>query len=165
MNNNINDDDGNFEVLKWSPTFSVGVQVIDEQHKGLLDLVNDMFNHVSGNDQEEREYFQKVIQQAVQYVKVHFTTEEKIMISTFFPGYAEHKKAHDSFILAVVENAKNFESDKKLTLHEFTYFLKEWVLTHIAIMDKQYFTYFKQIATRKANGRLSINRLDVERNQ
>ena len=150
------------ELITWSSTFSVGIKIIDDQHKGLLNLVNDLFNHVTGNEAEEQAYFAKVIQQAVQYVKVHFMTEEKIMIHTKFPGYAEHKKAHDAFVLAVVDNVKNFRSaSKKLALMDFTKFLKEWILTHIAIMDKQYFNYFKQIATRKADGKLSIDQSDV----
>jgi len=149
------------ELVQWSPTFSVGVKIIDDQHKGLLNLVNDMFNHVTGDVASERAYFSKVIQEAVQYVKVHFSTEEKIMIHTNFPGYLEHKKAHDAFVLAVVENIKNYESSKRLALSDFTRFLKEWILTHIAIMDKQYFSYFKEIATRKSDGRLSINQADV----
>jgi hemerythrin len=149
------------DLVTWSPTYSVGVKLIDDQHKGLLNLVNDMFNHVVGNVDEEREYFKLVIQEAVQYVKVHFQTEEKIMIRTSFPGYAEHKKAHDMFVLAVVKNVKEFEANKTFTLMDFTRFLKEWVLTHIAIMDKQYFTYFKQIASRKSDGKLSINNTDV----
>jgi hemerythrin len=151
------------QLVTWSPTYSVGIKLIDDQHKGLLNLVNDLFNHVIGDEEAERAYFQKVIQQAVQYVKVHFATEEKIMIHTNFPGYAEHKKAHDAFVLTVVENIRDFEAGKKFTLSGFTKFLKEWVLTHIAIMDKQYFAYFKQIATRKADGRLSINSADVQR--
>jgi hemerythrin len=151
------------ELVKWSGTFSVGVKLIDDQHKGLLNLVNDLFNHVIGDEAAERAYFQKVIQTAVNYVKVHFATEEKIMIATKFPGYAEHKRAHDTFVLTVVDNIRDFEAGKKFTLAAFTKFLKEWVLTHIAIMDKQYFEYFKRIATRKADGKLSITSSDVRR--
>ena len=151
------------ELVKWSPTFSVGVKLIDDQHKELLNLVNDLFNHVIGDDTAERAYFQTVIQAAVSYVKVHFATEEKIMIATKFPGYAEHKRAHDTFVLTVVDNIRDFEAGKKFTLAAFTKFLKEWVLTHIAILDKQYFEYFKRIATRKADGKLSITSSDVRR--
>ncbi|MDR0589403.1 MAG: hypothetical protein LBG25_02540, partial [Spirochaetaceae bacterium] len=34
--------------------------------------------------------------------------------------------------------------------------LKEWILTHIAISDKNFFEHFKKIATRNADGTLSI---------
>jgi hemerythrin len=151
----------NSELISWAPAFSVGIKVIDDQHKELFALVNDMFNHVVGDAQAERVYFKGVIQKAVEYVKVHFSTEEKIMLHANFPGYLEHKKAHDTFVLTVVEKVKDFEAGKKFTLLEFTQFLKEWILTHIAIMDKGYFTYFRKIATRKADGTLGIDKSDV----
>ncbi len=56
----------------WSDRYSMGIKVIDDQHKGLLDFVNDLFNHASGKEDEEREYFKKVIQQAVNYIKEPF---------------------------------------------------------------------------------------------
>ena len=149
------------ELVSWSSTFSVGIKIIDEQHKELLHLVNDLFNHVSEDEEAERVYFRKVIEKAIEYVRVHFNTEEQIMSHTKFPGYMEHKKAHDSFVLSVVESVRNFESGKKFALLDFTRFLKEWILTHIAIMDKQYFSYFMKIASRKEDGKLSINQMDL----
>ena len=149
------------ELVKCSNTFSCGIKLIDDQHKGLVDLVNELFNHVTGNDSQEHEYFNKVIHETVKYVRVHFATEEKLMLTTQFPGYAEHKKAHDSFVLTVAENIKDYQAGKRLTLSAFTKFLKDWILSHIAVMDKQYFEYFKRIASRKANGLLSITKADL----
>ena len=91
-------------LVTWSGTYSVGIKLIDDQHKELFNLVNDMYNHVNNDDEAaERAYFQSVIRQVVGYVKTHFATEEKIMEKTRFQGYAEHKKVHDSFILRVVD--------------------------------------------------------------
>jgi hemerythrin len=151
------------ERVTWSDSYSMGIKIIDDQHKGLLEFVNDLFNHSTGNEWEEREYFKDVIHQAVQYIKEHFATEEKIMIATKFPDYTAHKKAHDEFTLTVVKSVKDFESGKRLVLAKFAYFLKDWVLTHIAVMDMQYTAYFRKIATRKADGKLSISKEDVER--
>lgn len=151
------------ELIKWSSTFACGVRVIDDQHKGLVNLVNELFNHITGNEKEELEYFNKVINEAVKYVKVHFETEEKIMRATSFSGYAEHKRAHESFILNVVYNVKEYQETKRISLGTFTKFLKEWILSHVAVMDKQYFEYFSKIATRKADGKLSITPEDVAR--
>jgi len=151
------------DLVAWSHTFSVGVKLIDDQHKELLNLTNDLFNHCVGDETAERAYFQSVIQGAVNYVKVHFSTEEKIMQGTKFPGYMDHKREHDRFVLTVVEQVQNFEDGKKFALTSFTRFLKDWILTHIAVMDKQYFQYFKMLATKKSDGRLTINRIDVER--
>ena len=48
-----------------------------------------------------------------------------------------------------------------MSLLSFTNFLKDWILTHIAISDKQYFEYFRKIATRKNDGSLSISIEDI----
>jgi len=149
------------EHITWSNSYSMGVKLVDDQHKGLINFVNDLFNHANGNEAEERAYFKDVIQQAVQYIKEHFHTEEKLMVSTKFPGYMEHKKIHDKFTLTVVKSVKDFEAGKRLVLEKFAYFLKDWVLTHVAVEDVQYAAYFKKIATRKADGKLSITKADI----
>jgi hemerythrin len=141
----------------------MGVKVLDEQHKGLLEFVNDLFNHATGNEKKERAFFQEVVQQAVQYVKNHFSTEEKYMIATKFPGYANHKKLHDEFTLTIIKSVKEFEAGKRLVLEKFAYFLKDWILSHIAVIDKQYSEYFHKIATRKENGALSITKEDIKK--
>jgi hemerythrin len=149
------------EYVAWSSNYSMGIKKIDDQHKGLLDFVNDLFNHVTGDEYEERTYFYKVIQHALQYVKNHFSTEEKIMIATKFPGYDEHKKIHDEFTQTIGQSIQDFKTGKKLVLEKFADFLKNWVLTHIADMDTQYAAYFRKIATRKEDGKLTITKADV----
>jgi hemerythrin len=141
--------------VAWSDTYSVGIKLLDDQHKGLLDFVNDLFSHATGNAAEEHAYFQKVIQQATQYISEHFVTEEECMLATNFPGYAEHKKAHDDFKFAVVKSVNEYNAGKIQTLGNFANFLKDWIASHVIIMDKQYSLYFRKIAAIKKDGRLS----------
>jgi hemerythrin len=151
-----------FELVVWSDRLSCGIKIIDDQHKVLVNLVNEMFNHATGNGLQEKDYFNRAIQEIVKYVKIHFATEEKIMTATKFAGFVEHKKEHEKFVLAVVENIKDYEAGKRLTLSAFTKFLKDWILSHIAMMDKQYFEYFKTIASRNADGSLCITAADIK---
>jgi hemerythrin len=150
-------------LVSWSSTLSCGVKIIDDQHKALLNLTNDLFNHCIGDEEAEQAYFKKIITEAVEYTKNHFTTEEQLMQATKFPGYHEHKREHDLFIYTVVEQIKKFQKTQKVSLLEFTRFLKNWLLQHIAISDKLYFEYFKKVATRKTDGRLSITKDDLNR--
>jgi len=147
--------------VKWSESYSIGIKTIDDQHKELLNIVNDLFSHSSGNEMEELLYFKEVIHQAVQYVKDHFQSEEKLLLKTKYPGYAEHKKAHDTFTLTVVTSAKDYQSGKRLVLEKFAYFLRDWILSHIAVMDTDYAAYLRRIATRNADGRLIVENIDV----
>jgi hemerythrin len=149
------------ELVTWTQSLSSGVKIIDEQHKALLDLTNDLFNHCLGDEKAEKEYFKSVIMEAVEYTKNHFKTEEKMMIATKFEGYSKHKREHDQFILTVVDLVKKFNETQKISLIQFTRYLKDWILTHIANTDKLYFDYFKKIATRKSDGKVSIDKNDV----
>jgi len=150
------------ELITWSNSLSCGIKLIDDQHKGLVLLVNDLFKHVTGNQTQEDKYFSKVIHETIKYIKVHFATEEKIMIATKYAGFAEHKKAHDSFTLTVIQKVMDYNEGKIITLSSLTKFLKGWILSHIAIMDKEFFEYLKTIASRKADGALSITQADIE---
>jgi hemerythrin len=146
------------ELVEWSDTLSCGVPIINEQHKELLKLTNDLFNHCSGTPSEEADYFGSVIRNAVTYVKEHFATEERMMIATKFKGYSAHKLEHDRFTLTVIESVKAYDETKKVNLLDFTRFLKDWILSHIAFSDKQYFDYFKSIAVRGEDGKLHITK-------
>ena len=150
-------------LFKWNDSLACGIKVIDDQHKGLVDLINDMFSHVTGDAGGENAYFGRVIQGAVDYVKTHFATEERIMRLAEFKKFDEHKSEHDKFVLTVTKNVLDFKTNKDFNLSSFSAFLKDWVLTHIAVMDKEYFKYLRKMATRKANGKLSVTRDDLKR--
>jgi hemerythrin len=143
----------NKDYIIWSDTYSVGIQLIDDQHKGLIDITNNLFNHVTGNEEEERAFFDGVVQQALDYVKNHFVTEEKCMLATKFPGYSEHKRTHDEFTLTVIKSVNESRNGKSPPLEKFAEFLKEWILSHIAVMDKQYSHYYKKISAIKPDGK------------
>jgi hemerythrin len=151
-------------LVTWSASYSVGIKLIDDQHKEFFRLVNDMYNHVDNDDEDaERAYFQSVIRQVVDHIKEHFATEEEIMERTQYKDYAGHKLAHDFFILSVDNIVKKFNEGKKISLISFSHFIKDWILTHITIMDKQYFNYLMKIASRRPDGKLSINKAAIAR--
>ena len=151
----------NAELITWSEKLACGIKQIDEQHKGLVEMVNEMFNHCNGDRAQERDYFDRVINEAVNYVKTHFALEEKVMAATEYPGYAKHKNEHDNFIITVAGKIKDYKDGNRLVLSTFTMFLKNWVLSHIAMSDKQCFNYVRKIATRKSDGKLSITLNDI----
>ena len=144
------------EHIKWCDSYSLGIKLVDDQHKELLRFVNDLCNHSSKNPEDELAYFKDAMGQVVDYIKIHFTTEEGIMLATRFPGYTEHKRTHENFILTVVKSARDYEDGKRLVLTNFSNFMRKWVLTHIAVMDVKYIEYFKNITISKADVKRSM---------
>jgi hemerythrin len=128
----------NGSFVAWDEKYSTGIQLIDDQHKELLKLTNELFNSCKEGDQSAGNTFRKILHSTVDYVKYHFSAEEKIFENINYPLAAEHKRQHESFVKRVLEDAKSFEEGRHIVPINFAKFLKEWILTHIAIHDKQY---------------------------
>ncbi|MDR0785416.1 MAG: bacteriohemerythrin [Treponema sp.] len=127
--------------VEWEDRYSVGIPAIDRQHKELLNLTNELYNVCQLGDEAAHEHFRSVIHKAVEYVKFHFSAEEQIMEKIKFPELPDHKKQHESFVRQVLENVGEFESGKRFVPNAFVRFLKDWILTHIAMSDQKYHTY------------------------
>lgn len=131
------------ELVEWSDKYSVGISEIDEQHKKLLDIANQLFAAcVQGKDAAQME-FRRIVKEAVKYVQTHFSFEEELMKRAGYPAYAEHKAEHAAFVAKVLEGVRDFEGGKPFVPNNFARFLRDWTLEHIAITDKQYENHLK----------------------
>jgi hemerythrin len=139
-------------LVEWDEKYSVGIPLIDEQHKELIRLTNELYRGcLTGND-AARAFFFDAVRGAMDYVKYHFSAEEKILENVNYPYLAEHKKAHEDFVLKMVEDVKSFQGGRKFVPNNFVRFLKDWILSHIAIADTQYAKYIMDL---KRQGKLS----------
>jgi len=132
--------------IPWEDRFALGIPLVDDQHKELVRLANALHDTCRQGKEFVPEGFRKAAGAAVEYVKVHFSTEEKIMERVKYPGTAEHKVEHQEFIKTVLLEVKNFEDGKSFVPNRFVLFLKEWILSHIALMDKKMATYVLDLA-------------------
>ena len=124
-------------VVQWQNSYSVGVKPIDEQHMELIKLTNDLFNSCMSGHNNTKSAFLDSIHKAVDYTGYHFGTEEKMMKRINYPDYANHKREHTDFVREVYIKIDEFKSGKMLAPLQFVYFLRDWVLHHIAVCDKK----------------------------
>jgi len=122
--------------IPWDDRYSVGVNIIDEQHKELLHLTNELYNTCKQGEEFSREAFQRAAKVAVDYVGKHFFTEEKIMDTVKYPNMVAHKTEHKNFVKRVLANVKDFEEGRNFVPNNFVRFLKDWILSHVAMTDK-----------------------------
>ena len=134
--------------VTWENRYSIGIRIIDDQHKYLLILTNKLYeacrNYGHGHTKTQ-EKFRETIQSAVSYVSIHFSTEEKLMDKTNYPGAPAHKLVHKEFIHKVVKNVNDFEGGKTFVPNNFVRFLRDWILEHIAIQDKELGVFLSQL--------------------
>jgi hemerythrin len=131
--------------VEWDDRYMTGIQLFDDQHKELIRFTDELFKSCLGGDELAKEAFKKTAHSAVEYVKKHFTAEEKMFENINYPLAAEHKKQHEAFIKRVLADVRNFEGGKDFVPLAFARFLREWIMTHIAVHDKQYADFIQNL--------------------
>jgi hemerythrin len=124
--------------IRWEQRYSVGIPKIDDQHKELVRLTNELYVSCTGSDEKMRDRFRSTLHSLVHYVTEHFGAEERLLQRVAYPQYAEHKKEHEGFIITMLDNMKLFDEGKSFVPNKFVRFLRDWILGHIAMSDKRY---------------------------
>jgi hemerythrin len=122
--------------IVWDEKYSVNIEVIDEQHKKIIEVLGQLFDEMG--KKKSREVLKAILDQMIWYAGEHFGTEEIFMKQYNFPGYEEHKKEHEAFKEKVVVFQKDFASGKEALSVNMLRFLTEWLDHHILDIDKQY---------------------------
>ena len=143
-------------LIEWDEQKNMGIPLIDNQHKGIISIVNSLqfFLHNA-----EAEYYLTTTMNIINsYTKIHFATEEELMLRAQYKGYAGHKAIHEKMVKeAYAEANKSLRlSDPKMYLD----FLRSWWITHTNEYDvdyiesmQRYFATQKSAAARPAKAR------------
>ena len=136
--------------IEWSQEYSVNIKKIDEQHKKLINVINKLYDGLSGDSKETflspaKEIINNAIAELTDYTKYHFSEEEALMRNLSYPDYLSHKAKHDDFVLKVIEFQDSYRKGHILVLSvEIIRFLRDWLLNHILTIDKQYSPFFNR---------------------
>jgi hemerythrin-like metal-binding protein len=132
----------NEENVVWDDAYSVGYAVIDDQHKKLVAMINDLIQMDQDGTNAAKAVFAKAFSKVGEYTQTHFSEEEKILEKVDYPNLTEHKKQHVDFMAEVWKEFQLFNEGSGSPVSLAT-LLKKWLLNHIAIIDKQYTPYLK----------------------
>ena len=128
--------------IDWSEKYSVGTKLIDDQHKTLISLVNEL--HEAMSIGKGKQVLSKVLQNLIDYTVSHFSTEEKYMIKFNYQWYLPHKSEHRKFVEQVSAFQKGYNDGKTALSIEIMSFLKEWLVKHILNTDKKLGSFLKE---------------------
>ncbi|MEZ5334566.1 MAG: bacteriohemerythrin [Methanolobus sp.] len=129
-------------LITWSDKYSVGIKEIDDQHKVLVGMINDL--HAAMKNAKSKEASLEIINKMAEYTKFHFSTEEKYMQRFAYSDYPEHRLEHEKFVDKVLQFRDEYENEKAGISYEILNFLKDWLVGHIQITDKKYVDLFKE---------------------
>ena len=130
-------------AVKWTEDLSVGVGVIDAQHKELFATADALLEAVGrGEGQSE---VTKTVAFLEEYVENHFRMEEMYMKRHSYTGYPEHKIEHTNFIGNFYDLRQELDNNgvtPELTVR-LVETLGEWLVNHIGRMDRALGAFLK----------------------
>ena len=144
------------ELVTWDEHFVIGIELMDNQHKELVKLTNQLYYACLAGNDVIAQAFKEAMSQMVEYVRFHFSVEAELMKRVNFPEYNEHKAQHDLLVKQILTAASEFQSGKKIAANNFVRTLKDWIFGHIAVYDKSYAAF---IVKQKAKGLLTDKQL------
>ncbi len=146
--------------IEWSNDLSVGVELIDNDHKELIAIINKIIDEVANKD-----LLMDHFDELEDYTRYHFSREEKLMVSQCLTDedramVKEHIKEHQLFIKKIPELKKKIEFASSSDISfEVIDFLVSWLLDHIIVKDlflAQCFTFNKPTLKDKTKNFFSL---------
>lgn len=125
--------------IEWNGEYAVGVVEIDEQHKALVDLAN--FLHDSALRGTSPEQIDRAFHDLLNYLRFHFSAEERFMESVAKAELRVHKGAHDEVRSIVGVYALLFPMDPQAVSLAMLAILRALSVEHVLGLDQRLALY------------------------
>ncbi len=127
--------------LVWSDKYSVDVALIDDQHKMLFTIINELIDTIASGPTDAK--LNDIITRLVQHKMEHFATEEKYFKEFNYEKTDEHVSKHRSFNGSIENIQKKYAQDVPAFAFALVDFLENWLVDHLLTIDQQYKECFK----------------------
>ncbi len=126
----------------WTENLSVNIKVIDDQHKKLIIMINDIAQMILNHKELQVE---QIFNGLKEYTVTHFSEEEELFKDSEYPEVEKHIKEHSYFIEKLGEFERDYKLDDISASLTLLQFLKNWLLYHIDIVDFGYSSYINSM--------------------
>lgn len=123
--------------LIWNEGMSVGIDVIDEDHKQIIAILAKLTS--IHNKQISKQAIEDIFSELEQYVSLHFSREEALLETVCYENITAHKASHQKFIERLpVLKSQWLAEDNLACSDRITTFLHKWIINHILVEDLDY---------------------------
>lgn len=127
-----------YEPLVWNDALITGVSEIDDQHRILVNTLNEANAVLAANTTPD--FLEQITRDLLSYALYHFETEEQLMQQY---GYTEavaadaehHHREHRAFSSKVVAVREGLKGGVMISREELLSFLNNWLVNHIQHTD------------------------------
>ncbi len=126
-------------LINWKKKYSVGVEALDNQHKTLIEILNEfhayMLKGQGGNIAGQ------VMLRLKSHAHEHFPAEERLLESIKFPGLARHREYHRELKEKLEEFIARHENGDHGMYISLLHFIRDWQSRHLLQQDREYIPY------------------------
>jgi hemerythrin len=134
--------------IVWESKLDTGIDVIDAQHRRIVDYINDL---EAAKAKLDKRLVNDVIEQLIDYTQSHFGFEEEMLEEAGYKFLKPHKKVHELFIRRVSDFTLRAARGEDIA-NELHSMLSKWLLNHIANEDRDYADTVKQMVGNTKGG-------------
>lgn len=124
------------EKLFWDEKYETGIDVIDFQHRILLERTNDLIDLVNKNEIQDNMF--PILIFLEDYTHYHFDTEEQFFDSFNYKDKEKHLEEHREFINKIIEFKEQYAKGTVKIDKDLLDYLLNWLITHILNTDMDF---------------------------
>lgn len=124
-------------TLNWSDDLAVNIDKIDQQHKELINKINELF--LACKEGKGSQVLNDIISFLEKYVVFHFSTEENYMKVYNYPDIDKHRNEHKYFIETFNKIKEEYliKNEILMATLKLNDLLIKWLINHIKKTDKK----------------------------
>lgn len=134
--------------LKWDSSLNTGIDEIDNQHRKIVDYINELEVAMEANDPDG---VKAAIDNVIDYTQSHFAYEENLMREAEYKFLATHAQIHALFVRNAATIAERFTAGENVAA-ELHGMLSKWLFTHIRNDDGHYVRAVSENMKKAAGG-------------
>ncbi|MFN7995207.1 MAG: hemerythrin family protein [Bryobacteraceae bacterium] len=121
-------------ILRWSRQYVVAAGDIDDEHRALFQLADELRQALSKDAKPRR--LQLIAHKLMGHIAGHFSHEERMMRSMRYPHYEWHKRQHIVARAAAKRLERKMLRGQAEAAPELLKFLESWLKHHIRLSDR-----------------------------
>ncbi|MGE5475806.1 MAG: bacteriohemerythrin [Bacteroidales bacterium] len=124
-------------IIQWTEEMSVGVPRLDDHHRRLIDLTNQLGAAIAAGDTQATTG--AVLGELIRYVYYHFGEEERLMEAAGYAELPSHRQHHKAMAEHVRGLEERYDRDPEAVMTQDLHrFLADWLINHIRSEDLRY---------------------------
>ncbi len=127
--------------VRWEDSLRIGIDVIDEHHRYLFDLTNDLFEIVS--QKRGASEVARVLKALSRYTEVHFRAEERMMQHYAYGDIGGQLAQHHVFEARLQHFYDELHNNPLTAQFEVLIYLRHWLVRHIVHEDAKLYALVK----------------------